>query len=136
MTLEDILALPDEQMDGLILNGQSLVFRAGSAEVLGQFKISGTYLVIELAQIDGGGEGVLPTLWQLAERYALKRRLEAVEWIVYAVACSKPNPKLRRILELRGFRVRELAEYGSAYYFLQTLPSTQPYTLYPLPKTR
>jgi hypothetical protein len=48
-----------------VLSGRPIVFRAGSAEILGEFKIKGESLMVELAQIDGGGEGVLPTLTSL-----------------------------------------------------------------------
>jgi tRNA1(Val) A37 N6-methylase TrmN6 len=73
--------------------------------------------VIELAQIDGGGEGVLPVLWRLAERYAQQRELDAVEWVVHAINCAHPNLKLRRLLEKRGFEVRDVEGIGSAHYF-------------------
>ena len=81
----EILSLPDEQLDALVLTGEPLVFRAGTAEILGEFQIKGESLVVELAQIDGGGEGVLPTLTSLANQYAKQRRLKRVEWIVHAL---------------------------------------------------
>jgi hypothetical protein len=40
-TADEILNLPDEQIDALVLPGQPLVFRAGGAEILGEFKIKG-----------------------------------------------------------------------------------------------
>jgi len=40
-TPDEILNLPDEQLDGFVLSGEPLVFRAGSAEILGEFKIRG-----------------------------------------------------------------------------------------------
>ena len=67
---DEILNLPDEQLAALALSGEPLVFRAGSAEILGAFKLKDGNLIIELAQIDGGGEGVLPTLTSLAHKYA------------------------------------------------------------------
>ena len=39
-----------------------------------------------------------------------------VEWFVYATHCARPNPKLRRVLERRGFVVREVAGRGPCYY--------------------
>src|ERR1044072_6995747 len=92
-TPDEILGLPDEHLDAFVLSGESLVFRAGSAEVLGEFKIRGGSLLVELAQIDGGGEGVLPALTSLAHKYAQRRGLEKVEWVVHALHCAKPNPK-------------------------------------------
>ena len=89
--------------------------------MLGEFKVDADRLVVELAQIDGGGEGVLPTLWVLAERYAARQELTAVEYIVHAVNCAKPNLKLRRVLERLGFKVREVPGVGQAYYYLHHL---------------
>jgi hypothetical protein len=72
-TPDEILDLPDEQLDALVLSGEPLVFRVGSSEILGEFKIKSESLIIELAQIDGGGEGVLPTLTSLTHRCAKQR---------------------------------------------------------------
>jgi hypothetical protein len=115
-TPEEILGLPDEQLDALALSGEPLVFRAGSAEILGEFRIRGASLVVELAQIDDGGEGVLPALTSLAHRYARGRGLKRVEWVVHALNCAEPNLKLRRVLERRGFRVTDVEGVGEAYY--------------------
>ena len=115
-TPDEILGLPDEQLDGFVLAGEPLVFRAGSAEILGEFKVRGGSLLVELAQIDGGGEGVLPVLTSLAHRYAQRRGLEKVEWVVHALNCAKPNPKLRRVMKRRGFVVTDVEGVGEAYY--------------------
>jgi hypothetical protein len=115
---DEILNLPDEQLDGLVLAGEPLVFRAGSAEILGEFKVKDQSLIIELAQIDGGGEGVLPVLTSLAQRYAQKRGLKRVEWIIHALNCAEPNLKLRRVMERRGFVVTDVAGVGKAYYLV------------------
>jgi hypothetical protein len=117
LTPDEILALPDEDLDALVLTDAPLVLSAGSAQILGQFRIQDGFLVVELAQIDGGGEGVLPALARVAERYAEKRQLAGVEWIVHAVHCARPNLKLRRVLERRGFVVREVAGVGEAYHY-------------------
>lgn len=93
------------------------MFRAGSAEILGEFKIKGESLVVELAQIDGGGEGVLPTLISLARRYAKKRGLKKVQWIVHALNCAEPNLKLRRVMERRGFQIVDIEGVGKKAYF-------------------
>lgn len=116
---QEILNLPQEELDNLILLGEPLVFRAGSAVLLGSFKIAGDRLVIELAQIEGGGEGVLVSLASLAKRYARLRKLSRVEWIVHAVTCAKPNLKLRRVLEHRGFRIEEIKGIGEAYHLVE-----------------
>jgi hypothetical protein len=115
-TADDLLAALDEETEAVLFSGSALVFRAGSATILGRFAIEGDRLVLELAQIEGGGEGVLPALGALAQRYARKRRLRAVEWIVYATACAKPNLKLRRVLERRGFAIRVVSGKGECYH--------------------
>ena len=115
---EEILNLPNETVEDLILLGEPIVFRVGSATILGSFKIESHRLVIELAQIEGGGEGVLIGLASLAKRYAKLRNLSEVEWIVHAVSCAKPNLKLRRVLEHRGFSVKQLAGVGAAYHLI------------------
>jgi len=47
--------------------------------------------------------------------------LSAIEWIVHAVSCAKPNLQLRRVLEGRGFVVKQVEGVGEAYYYLDTL---------------
>lgn len=117
---EEILGLPVEQIEGLVLTGQPMVFRAGSATVLGEFRREKDRLVVELAQIEGGGEGVLVSLGSLVKRYARLHRIETVEWIVHAVTCAKPNLKLRRVLDRRGFTVRDVPGIGQAYHYLDS----------------
>ncbi len=112
---DEILNLPDEQLDALVLSGEPLVFRMGSAEVHGEFKIKGESLYVELAQIDGGGEGVLPTLTSLAQRYAKQRDLKKVEWVVHALNCAEPNLKLRRVMERKGFQIADVEGIGKAF---------------------
>ena len=90
-TPEEILGLPPEQFKTFVFTGKPLVFKAGSAQFLGEFDLRDNRLVIELAHIDGGGEGALSTIAVLAEKYALLNNLEAVEWIVHAVRCANPK---------------------------------------------
>jgi hypothetical protein len=120
-SVQDFLAFTDEQIDVFVFTNEPIVFQIGSAQILGTFSRTNTRLTLELAQIDGGGEGVLPTLWHLSERYAKLHRLTEIEWIVHAVNCAKPNTKLRRVLELRGFVVQHLANIGEVYYLLHHL---------------
>ena len=122
---EEILSLPQEEIDVLVFCDEPLVFRAGTAQILGQFHIKYDTLVVELAQIEGGGEGVLPILWSLSERYAQRRGLHLVEWIVHAVTCAKPNMKLRRILELKGFVVEDVPGVGEAYRLIRPVGSSE-----------
>ena len=116
---QEILNLPSEELENLVLLGEPLVFRAGSAVLLGSFKVARDRLVIELAQIEGGGEGVLVSLASLAKRYARLQKLSGIEWIVHAVTCAKPNLKLRRVLEHRGFTIEEIEGVGEAYHLIE-----------------
>lgn len=85
---------------------------------MGEFRRSDKRITIELAQIDGGGEGVLPILWVLAGRYALQNEFEEIEWIVHAVNCARPNLKLRRVLSRLGFTIEDLPIIGKAYHLI------------------
>ena len=121
LTPKEILELPDDHLAALIAVGP-IVFKVGTAEVLGQVRLGSDSLAIELAQIDGGGEGVLLTLSLLAEAFARRRGIGAIEWIVHAIDCANPNLKLRRVLERRGFVVKDLPDIGAAYYKRQEVP--------------
>ena len=118
---DEILNLPDEQVDDFVLCGRPIVFRAGSAEILGEFKMNDQSLIVELAQIDGGGEGILPTLTSLAQKYAKKRGLKKVEWIVHALNCAEPNLKLRRVMERRGFQIVDIEGGSKAFYLFDEI---------------
>jgi hypothetical protein len=48
-----------------------------------------------------------------------QRSLSGIEWIVHAVACAEPNLRLRRLLEQRGFVVRDLPDVGKVYHLYQ-----------------
>jgi hypothetical protein len=122
---DEILTLPPETFEQLTLLGEPIVFRAGSAVILGSFRISRDRLAVEVAQIDGGGDGVLPSLASLARRYAQLRGLSGVEWIVHAISCLKPNLRLRGVLERRGFSIQQIAGIGEAYYLIDSFSDNQ-----------
>lgn len=124
MSPREIVDLSDEHVAALIAIGP-IVFKAGSADVLGQVRLGEDVLIIELAQIEGGGEGVLLSLSLLAEAFARRRGIGAIEWIVHAVNCAAPNLKLRRVLEKRGFVVKDLAGIGAAYTLRQVTPAAR-----------
>jgi hypothetical protein len=115
---DEILQMSDDEIDQLVLIGWPIVFHAGSAEILGEFKLQDRALIIELAQIDGGGEGVLPLLSSLSRKYAEKRGLNRIEWMVHALNCAEPNLKLRRVMERRGFKVKDIPGKGPAYTYI------------------
>ncbi|MBZ9713899.1 hypothetical protein [Deinococcus multiflagellatus] len=112
-TADERLALPDEQLRALALTDEPVVFRIGSSEVLGQFTVSGDTLILELAQIDDGGEGVLAAL---ASRYARQQGLGFVEWRVHALHCARPNLRLRRMMELKGLTVHTVPGVGECLW--------------------
>jgi hypothetical protein len=120
-TVEELLSLPEDEFEKFVFCGEPVAFKAGSAEVLGQFRIDADSLIIELAHIDGGGEGVLIAIWLLAERWAASRNLTKVEWIVHALHCARPNPKLRRVLDLKGFKVEEIPGIGEVYHYVHNI---------------
>jgi hypothetical protein len=116
---DDILGMPDADLDELLLRKERIVFSVGTAEILASFRIRESTLTAEIGHIDGGGEGVLPFLWLLVGRLAEKRRLSEVEWLVHAVRCPRPNTKLRRVLERKGFTIRDVPGSGTVYRFVQ-----------------
>ena len=120
-TVSDILGVPSGDLDALVFVGEPILIRMGTAELLGQFRRTERRLVVELAQIDGGGEGVLPTLSALARRYAAREGLAEIEWIVHRVSCTKPSLKLCRILERRGFILTNFPGVGRAYHAAETV---------------
>ncbi|MBC7881450.1 MAG: hypothetical protein H7Y37_08955 [Anaerolineae bacterium] len=120
LTIDEIISLPEEMLEALAF-GEPIVVNIGSASVLGKFTLLAGRLIVELAHIDGGGEGVLQSLWLLARRYARKKDLKEIEWVVHAVECQRPNLKLRRVLDKRGFVVEEVEGKGRAYHFIDRL---------------
>ena len=120
-TQEEILSFPQEQLDAFVFSNAPVVLKIGSAEILGEFKLEQNKIIVELAHIDGGGEGVLSTLSILIERYAKTNGIKQVEWIVHALNCAKPNIKLRRVIERRGFTVKKLEDGVEAYFLLQDI---------------
>jgi len=115
-TVDEILELPNDELRAIVLRDEPLVFRAASANILGSFGVRSDTLVLELAHIDGGGEGALPAIASLARRYSQREGLGFVEWRVHAVHCARPNLKLRRVLERRGFTVRDIEGVGECYW--------------------
>jgi hypothetical protein len=124
LTADELLQLQNDEVDVLVLSGNPMVFAVGSAKVLGSFAIKERVLHVELAQIDGGGEGVLLAIGALCQRFARQRSLVSINWTVHAVACAKPNLKLRRVLERRGFTVYDLPVIGKAYHLCEPIAGT------------
>jgi hypothetical protein len=122
---DEILSIPEKDLDEWVFSASPIVFRAGSADVLGQFQVVDSRMTAELAHIDGGGEGVLPTITMVLRRIAERRGLKEIEWLVYATNCARPNPKLRRVLERSGYKVEADDKRGDLYRLVEGLrPNT------------
>lgn len=115
-TMDELVALPREDWDALLSSGEPMVFRVGEAVVLGRLRMREARLVVELAHIDGGGDGVLVALWRLADRLALRWELSEIEWLVHAATCARPNLRLRALLVARGFGLVDHPEIGAVYW--------------------
>jgi len=115
LTARALLELPDSELDDLVLTENPIVFVIGSARVLGRARIERARLIVELAHIDGGGEGVLRALWCLVDAYARRRGVAEIDWLVHAVTCARPNHKLRRVLDKRGFTIQHVEAIGAVY---------------------
>ena len=100
---DEILELVNTDLRDTVFSGQPIVFRVGSAQVLATFRLAPGELTAELAHIDGGGEGVLVFLTNLLRRFANQNDVRTVRWIVHALTCAVPNPRLRALLDRRGF---------------------------------
>jgi hypothetical protein len=99
-----------------LLRGRPLVARAGTSDVLMSLELRDGVLRAELAHVDGGGEGILPALFSIIVRLGRLHDAREVEWLVFATNCARPNPRLRPVLERRGFVVREISGRGFCYY--------------------
>ena len=104
------------EFETLIFTNKPVVLNAGSAEILGQFHKEANELHIDLAHIDGGGEGVLISINSLARKYAITKKLQAINWYVNATNCAQPNPKLQRLLKLKKYQIRTFPNKGSVFY--------------------
>ncbi len=115
-TLDEVLAFTDEEIEAWILVDDPIIFKVGSAEILAKIEIKESSLVVELAQIEGGGEGVLSSIGVLARKYARQQNLQHIEWIVHSLDCLDPNPKLNPMLERAGFAIQDIPDKGKAYF--------------------
>ena len=115
-SLKEILAWPEHYFDELVLIDDPIVLNIGTAEVLGQFAIKDNVLVVELAQIDGGGEGVLPAISRIAKRVAKMKSIKTIDCVVHAINCAEPNLKLRSHLVKTGFEIKNVPGKGDAYF--------------------
>ena len=103
VALSELKALPREDLDALLSYGSPISFNVGSATILAEFNRDEQELKVNLAHVDGGGEGVLLALWKLVQAYAEERDFASIRWNVHALTCAQPNPRLQRFLRANGF---------------------------------
>jgi len=115
-SLKEILEWPEYYFDELVLIDDPIVLNIGTAEVLGQFAVKDNVLIVELAQIDGGGEGVLPAISRISKRVAQIKSIKKIDCVVHAINCVEPNLKLRAHLLRTGFEIKNVPGKGDAYF--------------------
>ncbi len=121
LSLAALKALSVEELEALLAFGRPITFRMGTATILAEFSRSGRDIIVNLAHIDGGGEGVLVTLWKLLAGYAKEQEYTSVTWNVHALTCAEPNPRLHRFLCKQGFEEANSEKYGRILALRQSL---------------
>jgi hypothetical protein len=111
-TLDQLKTMSREDQDALLAFGRPISFDMGSATILAEFNRDGGELIVNLAHIDGGGEGVLAPLWKLIQAYAAERNYAAIRWNVHALTCALPNAKLQLFLRRSGFEEVTDPQFG------------------------
>ena len=119
--LELLELAKDKEFQEIIFMDKPLIFTAGTSEILGQFKREEDSMEIILSHIDGGGEGVLLRITNLFREFGKQQGINEIDWIVHAADCPKPNPKLKRILELKGFEMVNHERDGLVYQKVEQL---------------
>jgi len=71
---------------------------------------------VELAQIEGGEEGVFSAISKISKYIARLKNIDETYCIVHAINCAKPNLKLRNHLEKIGFTIQNISNKGEAYF--------------------
>jgi hypothetical protein len=115
VTVDALRAMPPEDVDALLAFGRPITFRMGTATILAEFNRDGDVLAVNLAHIDGGGEGVVLVLWKLIRHYAAERGFARIRWNIHAATCAKPNPRLQRFLRAQGFEEIDDPHHGPIF---------------------
>ena len=115
VTVDTLRAMPREDVDALLAFGRPITFRMGTATILAEFNRSDDELAVNLAHIDGGGEGVLLVLWKLIQHYAAERSFAHIRWNIHAATCAEPNPRLQRFLRAHGFEEIDDPDHGRIF---------------------
>ncbi|MDH7976087.1 hypothetical protein QH494_28250 [Sphingomonas sp. AR_OL41] len=112
ISIDALKALAPGDLDALLAFGRPITFRMGTATILAEFNRVDDDLSVNLAHIDGGGEGVLLSLWKLVGHHARERGYPGIRWNVHALTCADPNPRLQRFLRARGFVEASSEKHG------------------------
>ena len=115
VSLQALRMLPRPDQDALLSFARPISFTMGTGTVLAEFNRDGPELIVNLAHIDGGGEGVLLILWRAVRAYAAERGYRSIRWNVHALTCAKPNPRLQRFLRTHGFDEVDDPSYGPIF---------------------
>lgn len=121
VTLDELKSMPAEEVDILLRFGRPITFHMGSANILAEFNTTGDELLVNLAHIDGGGEGVLALLWKAIMGYAAERNYRVIQWNIHALTCANPNPRLQQFLRGRGFTEIDHEVHGRVLMLRQEL---------------
>ena len=121
LSLDALKAMDPSDLDELMAFGKPIVFKMGTATILTEFNRIDDNLSVNLAHIDGGGEGVLVSLRKLAMIYAKERSYVAIIWNVHALTCANPNPRLQRFLRAQGFQEASSERHGRVLTLRQHL---------------
>lgn len=121
IAIDELMSMSNADFDALVLNDREIVFNLGSSEILGRFGIVSETLRVEVAHIDGGGEGVLRAFATACRKVASQRHLTQIDWVVHAATCAAPNQRLQRVLEARGFAVEDVPNVGPAYRRIESV---------------
>jgi hypothetical protein len=104
VSVDALKAMVPSDLDALLAFGKPITFQMGTATILAEFNRLDEDLSVNLAHIDGGGEGVLVILRRLIIIYAKERNYLNIVWNVHALTCANPNPRLQRFLRAQGFQ--------------------------------
>jgi hypothetical protein len=104
VSVDALKAMVPSDLDELLAFGKPITFQMGTATILAEFNRLDEDLSVNLAHIDGGGEGVLVILRRLIIIYAKERNYLNIVWNVHALTCANPNPRLQRFLRAQGFQ--------------------------------
>lgn len=123
LTQDQLLAqLEDPDFEEMVFIEEPIIFQIGSSNILAQLTKSDNEMSIEISHIEGGGEGVLLTLNTTIKRYCKQRGIEYVSWYIFATDCVNPNPKLGKVLLLRGYEIVKDNVRGAVYYKRESVP--------------